>query len=904
MRNLRRILSGVSRGFLLILFAASMLVAGQTGKIFGKITDKKTGDPIIGASVLIEGTKTGASSDFEGDYSIGNVTPGTYTLLISSLGYRSVTIKNVMVKIDLTTTIDLKMEETVIEMGEGVVIEAERPLVQKDLTSSSVTVSSDEMKVMPVENIQQVINLQAGVVGGHFRGGRSGEVAYLVDGIPVNNPLNGGAGFTPENAAIREMEVISGTFNAEYGQAMSGIVNIVTMDGASDFHGSAGVYVGDYYTNHTDVFENLDKVNFTRIKNYQLSLSGPTMLVSSLSFFLTGRLQDEEGYLYGKRIYNLTDPAPMELKFPDQTIVLNYHTGDSSYVSMNPFKKYSFSGKVTYAFDNFKVSFGGFWEKWQSKGYSHDYRWAPDGIMNNYGENWMQNIQINHIISNDTYQSLKFAVNKYTGKGYVYSNPYDPRYLDPDFGAASSNYTFRHGGNQTGRYENRTQTMIGQWSITSQVSKEHKIGLGGELKMHSVFDHGTGLTKDTIVTIDSLGNEILSNYHPTYPQPGTLGNQQYTKKPIEFAAYVQDKMEYGIMIVNAGIRFDYFDPNSTVLYDLKNPLRNPNYPDAGRMKRTTVKYQFSPRLGISFPITDQGIIHFSYGHFFQIPSFGNLYQNSNYLISQERQLTTTMGNPDLQPQRTVTYELGLQQELFTNIGIDVTMYYRDIRNLLGSEIIETHEALKYARYVNRDYGNVRGFIFSVEKRFTDYYSLRADYTYQIAEGNASDPLSVYYNNQSTPPVETNKKVVPLDWDQRSTFNLSANVGEQGNWNIGLILNYGAGFPYTEDITVAGITRSENNGVKPYTYNVDLRMEKNFSFGGLRWNTFLLVYNLLDIKNEVNVDTRTGRANTHFFTEAEGGPSRIIGMNTYEQYLNNPTSFSTPRNFRVGFNLEF
>ncbi len=852
---------------------------------------------MIGVSVLIQGTKSGASSDFEGDYIIGNVPPGTYTLTITSLGYKTATIRNIIVKIDLTTTYDVKLEETIVE-GEEVIVVAERQLVQKDLTSSSVTVSSDEMKLMPVENLTQVINLQAGVVGGHFRGGRSDEVAYLVDGISVNNPMSGNAGFIPENASVREMEVISGTFNAEYGQAMSGVVNIVTQDGSSEVHGSFGAYFGDYLTKHTDIFVNLDKLNLLRTKNYQFSLSGPTYVLDNLSFFMTGRLQDEEGYLYGKRIYKITDEVPT---FPipnDRTAYINHNTGNGAYVPMNPYKKYSFNGKFTYAFESIKLSYSGFFESAKWKGYDHGYKWTPDGIMNHFSENTMQNFQINHVISNSTFQSLKFSLNKFTGKGYLYANPYDAQYVNPYQGSPLSDNTFRSGGNQGGRYENKSKSIIGQWTLASQLTKEHKVAIGVEARLHNLYDHGTGLSYESISSDDTV-------YVPKYAQLGTIGNQSYSKQPMEISGYIQDKMEYGIMIINAGLRFDYFDPNAKILADLKNPMRNhlfdSTYGVAGTMKYAQTKIQVSPRLGVSFPITDQGIIHFSYGHFFQIPSFGNLYTNTDYLIAPTAQLQSVTGNPDIDAQRTVMYELGLQQELFTNIGIDFTIYYRDIRNLLGTEIIQTHEGFKYARYVNRDYGNVRGFIFSMEKRFADYYSLRADYTYQIAEGNASDPLTVFFNNQSDPPLATNKKVVPLDWDQRSTLNVSLNVGDQGNWMTGLIFGYGVGFPYTESIRVSNGLRFENGGIKPSTYSLDFRAEKSFSFVGINGNIFMLVYNLLDIKNEYNVDAASGRANRNIFLE-EAGP--IYGLNTMQQWLNNPTSFSSPRNVRVGVNLDF
>ncbi|MFA6456254.1 MAG: TonB-dependent receptor, partial [Bacteroidota bacterium] len=697
-----------------------------------------------------------------------------------------------------------------------------------------------------------------------------------------------------------------------YGQAMSGVVNIVTQDGASDFHGNLGVYVGDYFTNHTDVFVNLDKLNLLRTKNYQFSLSGPVGL-ENLTFFATGRYQDEDGYLYGKRVYNVNDEVPFFPNPNDRTVYINNNTGDGAYVPMNPFNKYSFNGKISQSFDALKVSYGGFWEQSKSKGYDHAYKWTPDGISTYYATNWMQNLQINHIISNNTFQSLKFSLNTFTGKGYLYENAFDTRYVHPNQGLPLSNNTFRSGGNQTGRYENSSKSFIGQWTFSSQVSKEHKIGLGVETRLHEVFDHGMSMTNALEGQTDSLTGKAL--FKVSYPQLGSIGNQQYTKRPREASAYIQDKMEYGIMIINAGVRIDYFDPNTSLLADLNNPMRNhlfdtlrvngvkvpnPKGP-AGKLVRTKEKIQVSPRFGVSFPITDQGIIHFSYGHFFQIPSFSNLYQNSEYIISPVAQLTTTMGNPDIDVQRTVMYELGLQQVLFTNIGIDFTVYYRDIRNLLGMEIINSYEGFKYARYINRDYGNIRGFILSVEKRYSDLWSLRADYTYQIAEGNASDPLTVFYDNQSDPPKATNKKVVPLDWDQRSTLNLSLNVGEPGNWMTGLVAHYGAGFPYTENIRVSGGLQFENGGIKPTSYNVDFRADKTLDFFGVKFNAFLLVYNLLDIKNEVNVNDASGRANVSLYT-AEDGP--IYGLNTLQEYLNNPTSFSSPRNVRLGVNLDF
>jgi len=191
------------------------MFSGSTGKIAGKVVDAKTKEPLIGVNVIIDGTKVGASTDIEGNYNILNVAPGVFTLRASAIGYRSVTVTQIKVSVDLTTRIDFTLSDETIQLNQEVIIVAQRPIVQKDLTSTSSKVSADQIKAFPVEDVAGLVNLQAGVVEGHFRGGRSGEVLYLIDGIPVSDSYSGGAGVSAENQSIQELEVISGTFNAE-----------------------------------------------------------------------------------------------------------------------------------------------------------------------------------------------------------------------------------------------------------------------------------------------------------------------------------------------------------------------------------------------------------------------------------------------------------------------------------------------------------------------------------------------------------------------------------------------------------------------------------------------------------------------------------------------------------------
>ena len=212
-----------------------VLFGGTTGKITGVITDASTSAPIIGANVILKGTTMGAASDSEGNFTILNVPPGTYTVVISMIGYQQIQFEDVRVSIDLTTRLDATLKQTALDLGESVVVTAERKLVLRDMTSSLSTIDADQISNLPVQQIQDVLRLNAGVIESdgrlHIRGGRAGEVAYWVDGVSATDVYDGRIGISIENSAVQELQVISGTFNAEYGQAMSGIVNIITKEG-------------------------------------------------------------------------------------------------------------------------------------------------------------------------------------------------------------------------------------------------------------------------------------------------------------------------------------------------------------------------------------------------------------------------------------------------------------------------------------------------------------------------------------------------------------------------------------------------------------------------------------------------------------------------------------------------
>jgi outer membrane receptor for ferrienterochelin and colicin len=875
--------------FILIYFLifVSVIQAGITGKIAGKIIDADNYEPLPGVNIIIEGITLGAASDLEGYYMILNIPPGIYTVKASMVGYQEMKVINVKVSTDLTTTIDFSIKPTVLELGEVVIVTAERPLIQKDLTSTLSVVGADDISEMPVEEFKEVLEMQAGVIedsegATHIRGGRSDEIAYLVDGITVTDPFSGRRAVEIENNAIQELQVISGTFNAEYGQAMSGIVNIVTKEGRERVSGQVSLYAGDYISNNKETFLNIDDLEPFGLFNTEVTLNGPIPGSGKrIVFYTSARFYNNKGWLYGQRIFNTTDSS--NFNAPDPADWYIEQTGNNAFVSMNPYKKISFQGKLTYKISsNVKLSYNLLWDNIDYQNYYHRLKYNPDGNYKRYRKGYNHSMIWNHTLSDRTFYTINVSNFSIDYRRFVYENPHDSRYVDPKLFSVPS-YTFYTGGTRMEHYYRNTKTWVGKFDITSQINKSHQIKTGVEVKRHKLY-----------LQQFELDLRAATDWKPVIPPLSSVNHDQYTHYPIDGAAYIQDKIELEDMIVNAGFRFDYFNPDGVIPTDFRDPANS-------KKMKAKLKYQFSPRVGIAYPISEKGTIHFSYGHFFQNPPYEFLYADPEFEV-QLGGLDTRMGNADLEPQRTVIYEIGLQQQIAENIGMDVTGFYKDIRNLLGTEIYELYSlGDRYARYINRDYGNVRGFTVSIKKRRAGYLSAAIDYTYQVAEGNASDPDAVFYDNASYPPRESEKQVVPLDWDQTHTLNVVATLSKPKSWGFSILAKLGSGFPYTP--TEQRVRTSfENSERKPFQYTFDIKTHKDFQFLGLTYSMFLKIYNLFDTQNESDVYTDTGRAGYSLIPHYV--PNVGIFPADLDDYLNRPHYYSEPRRVILGFSMEF
>jgi outer membrane receptor protein involved in Fe transport len=857
---------------LLMVSLLALLSAGTTGKISGKVTDGKSGDPLVGANIILTGTNLGGVVDLEGYYTILNIPPGSYEVQYRFIGYRTHVVKKVLVTSDNTTKLDAVLQEDIVTTEE-VVITAEKPVVQVNLTSSVATVNDQDIKMLPVQELQDIVNLQAGVVDGHFRGGREGEVQYQVNGVSINNAYDNKSSIKIDRSIIQEVQVITGTFDAEYGQAMSGVVNTVLKSGSERFEWSAEVYGGDFLYGSGGKRGLTYSAHPFSTQSMQATISGPTGLPDTY-FLVNGRRFVFDDYLYGTRTYLPTDS-------------LSKPTGDGAEVALGFTRDWSGLGKITNrSIGGVEISYQALFNITERSNMDYAWRLNPDGKKVQKTNSFVQGLDVTHVLTPSTYYTVGIHQNYFDYTDWVYENFYDSRYDRAGSPTSMTNSDAIIRGVDFGRFRQKTDSYIAKFSLMSQISREHQLKFGAEFQ-YSDLQFGTA---GTLVYLQESGVTVLKRYvdlPPDYP-----GVQFF--KPVSRSAYVQDLIEWNDLTIRAGVRYEYFDARATLPGDLANPANAIAGAPFSTPKNATVKTTYAPRLGVSYPITTTAGIFFSYGHFYQLPPLRDMFSNSNYQRLARIQASTSdygvLGNPDVKPEKTVQYEFGYKNALSDVLGLSVNLFYKDIRDLLGVEFISTYNDAQYTRMTNVDFGNVSGFTISLTQRRVGIISSSIDYTWQTAQGNSSDPSETARLAEAK--MDARPRQVPLNWDQRHTLNTSVQLSEPGDYSVSAILKFGSGLPYTPSIGSGfGSQIETNSGRRPTGFTVDLRAEKSFSVDFLQLNAFLRVFNLF---------------NTTYFNgsvfSTTGSPDYSLTAVTDRNSLGNPLRYFAPRKIELGISF--
>lgn len=875
----------------LLLLLPFLALAGTTGKIAGTVENSKTGEPIPGATVRIVGTDMATQTDTDGEYFFISLEAGTYEVQVSVIGYEQVEKKDVRVLLDLTTPVDFEISQTEIPLKRQLKVYAERPPIQKDLTASRATVTSDRLNFLPnAIDVQSILANMAGTVMDsdrnlHVRGGRSGTITYFYDGFSVQDPFVGRSGIRIAPDAIEEINLTLGGFPAEYGEATSGIVNAVSKEGGNEFHGKVKFYdsYSHKYDLETGTFSNLERTDGNGVI-YNLSGPVPRALGHRSSFFLSGEFRDDDRYLPHNHMQTYSQTAKFKVQpTPNLKVVAlgHYFHGTYDWYEHRNVNSYSYDFNLdglgmikreAYLY-GLKANYNITEKSVLGVSYNHFYtqtKQAPEHLFDLHWSEWPGYSEDSNGVYNGTiHEDNMQLAEEYFYTGFTYGDDFYPLYRD-----------------RVTRYDAVAALY------TNQVDKYHQLRVGTEFRFY-----------------DLLWDD--KQFFNTFPY-----GEYYKHKPVYSTVYAQEKLELRNLIVNAGLRWDYLNSEVDYWPDVLNKTDNPQV-------KSSSKSQLSPRLGVSHPISENAVIRFNYGYYFQAPIFQYLYMNPDGAVNTGYPL---VGNPDLKPEKTVSYELGLNTMISRDIRLDITVYYKDIENLVASRALpDSH--LIVTKFVNEDYASAKGFDVTIEKVSHGNFSGALTYSYMIAKGNASSAYDTYRYYITDPDNEIPLQEYPLDFDQRHTATMTLDyrvprdwrgklfgITIPGAWGVNFTGHYGSGLPYTSsDDKGLQLETHVNDGRMPTVYSVDMRFNKDFY---LRNNMFLSFFceveNLFDRRNIIDVYSNTGRPDDdgreHGDTsdpDGPDGPGTVEDVNRlYRLMAVDPQNYSTPRTVRVGLEFNF
>lgn len=960
---------GTNRLILLVLFFGFLhtsAYAGETGKIAGKVMDKVSGELLPGANVIITSVWSGdrevqmdrpigAATNLDGEYFIINVPPGTYNLKVTYIGYKEEVVTRVKVQIDKTTPVDFQLTSEAI-VGEEVVVTAYKPnTVEIDLTATKQTYQIEEIgSIAGVADITDILELQADVVDDHFRGGRVGESLYMIGGANIVNPLSNQRAFRPIVTGLQEVEVYTSGFSAEYGNAQSGVVNMVTKEGRDkwesrfELSSTAPYYKtwgGSVYDPENLMFvdelmnpEEWLKENPTQPGKplWDQGYSAPTYLPPRvvwppnplvhrdsllmadlarkawlLSFrdigmeyndaldyrldFTTGGPISKNTRVFVAARQSIIHPVvPTPANDMERQVMSNL-----TYTPNNNDKI-----KATFIYDSqFENVLESQWLR-----YMFDRTLSvmkANTVTKQYGLEWK------HIYSPSTFMDWKFKVLDIRNEERVelikdteFTEDYSSHMNWVDFTAPH-----RHevGKLENDRGEEKTISYNLTSSMTSQVNKYNLLKAGFQFSYYNVD-----------VDRDMNASNV-----------GSFRDVVFSAQPYEGALYFQDKMEFEGLIANIGLRYDFYNLNTEYYADEFSPLRNPNYDPAlpylergqyydenlAAKEKTKLYTRLQPRVGISFPVSETSVFHLNYGTFTQRPNFNQIFYSQVTMFNE----IEVLGNPRLRPENTKAYDVGLVQGLPWGWYLDVSAYYKDVTDLVETAYFFDEQQSVYRTYRNRDYADIKGFHVNLEKK-AGFLRGYVRYNYESAKGKSSNDLNAPVSYFELPaegqePIDLPEpEDIFLDYDRthKAVFNLRFKTAKDWGFEVGGIkpladvslsttLRVMSGRPYTWDETGRGLRYNQRT---PTEKDMRMRIERRFRVGNTDVTAYAEGFNLLN--DQVYHYSRTFD-NDRNVVKWERDRDNIQVYTEYPPYFTSQRVYimgNQPRHYRFGLIFNF
>ncbi|MGQ9853366.1 MAG: TonB-dependent receptor, partial [Candidatus Oleimicrobiaceae bacterium] len=498
---------------LALLAGPTVLRAGTTGTLSGTVVDKASRAPLAGVNVTLVGTKMGAATDSNGHFVIYHVPAGVYSVRVSMIGYAPYELRSVRIIMDLKTEVAVELEPQVLDLGQTIVAVAERPLIQRDVTASTHMVAGSKLDDLPVDSFRDLVTLQPGVTAdGHIRGGRETEVLYLVDGLPIQDAMTGGQSSDLPNASVVELTVQTGGFNAEYGNAMSGIVNVVTKSVGQEFQ---------LLLRALD-----DRIGFeesNRQREYELLACGPVRR-DAATFFVSGNLRLSDTRWWQDMVPVFGSPIEKNLNLVGKLNVNLSH--------------------------NLRTIYQLLYSDWDWHDYEYRWRYNLTGLPPRWKQSYRLSGTLTQLLSKEVFYTLslsRYFVRQHMGQG-------DKNQVDPSqaFQYELPWYYFIISGRRLWWQEARQITYLAKADLTAQVATIHEFKCGAEVQYFHLCN-------------DLVKYEPQKTFwgRPLIDRPLLNFSSSYRYRPWQAAFYLQDKVDNGLFVANIGVRYDVLNPRAS-----------------------------------------------------------------------------------------------------------------------------------------------------------------------------------------------------------------------------------------------------------------------------------------------------------------------------------------------------
>ncbi|MBW7886879.1 MAG: TonB-dependent receptor [Bacteroidetes bacterium] len=779
---------------LLSIIPLFILKSGTTGKISGIVTNAQTGERLVGVNVVLVGTALGTATDIDGSFVIVNISPGQYSVRASALGYTSVVETNVRVMIDQTTEINFKISEEAVQ-GEEVVVVAQRPVVQKDVSATLANIDSKEIESLPVTSISAVVGLQAGVTGGLIvRGGGADQTAFMIDGLTLRNERDNSPYSNISLSSVQDIQVQTGGFNAEYGNIRSGIVNVITKEGSVD-----------RYTVSATV-----RISPPAAKNF-----GPSVFDKN-SYFIRSRIDPAVAWtgtnnvawdIYTQRQYAAFDGwnaiSQATLKDNDPTNDLTPEAAQQLFLFQ--FRRQGEIVKPDYDVD---AGFGGPFPFVSSElgnlRFFASYRQTQNMYVIPLSKDSYQDYNGQLRITSDVGSGMKLMLQGILGRqtgtnsnnsgapglfttasgiasvldrvSYIDRRIYSPDYFAPSTITMNSfGGKFTHVLSPTTFYEASLQRQSYKYDThpgaarditkkylfgNSYYTDEFPYGFAESSPGWIYFSNGVGFSNSRdssqLATysfkfdfnsqvdryneiksgIEFIYNESNVNYGLVDYFTGNFTQSKWNTTPTRFSLYAQDKFEYEGLIANFGLRFDYSNPGGE-WYDVQpfDPKLGLVQNGSTRLDEVVVKTPIKKNLNVS-PRLGIAFPVTEYSKlFFNYGHFRSMPQPQNlFLVRVDPRFSTVsyMANPNNPLPKTIAYELGYEHSIFEEYLIRVAGYYKNVSDQSTTISYTDKKGNIYSMSVPNSYEDIRGFEITLSRDRGNWITGFANYTYMVS----------------------------------------------------------------------------------------------------------------------------------------------------------------------------